>query len=47
VAITLLKRNGPGDREEARGLLLAALEDARRLKIPEAGQIEQILEKIE
>ena len=39
----LLKQEEQGDREEAHRLLQLALADARRLKLPEAQQIEQIL----
>ena len=40
----LLMRDAPGDRDKAGGLLCLALADARRLRIPEAGQIEEILQ---
>jgi esterase/lipase superfamily enzyme/tetratricopeptide (TPR) repeat protein len=43
LAITLLQRAKDGDRHEARNLLNLALNDARRLNRPEAGQIEQII----
>ena len=43
LAITLLIRNNTADREEARGLLCLALADARRMRLPEAAQIEDIL----
>jgi tetratricopeptide (TPR) repeat protein len=46
LAVFLLQRNAAGDREEAVGLLRLVLEDARRLRIPEAGQIEQILARV-
>ncbi len=42
LAITLLTRNNTADREEARGLLCLALADARRMRLPEAAQIEAI-----
>jgi hypothetical protein len=45
LAITLLTRNTPGDREEARGLLCLALADARQMQLPEAAQIEAILKQ--
>jgi hypothetical protein len=45
LASTLLRRGREQDREEARGLLLMALDEARRLKLPEALQIEQLLEQ--
>jgi predicted negative regulator of RcsB-dependent stress response len=35
IGITLQKRNAPGDRAEARRLLALALDDARRLKLPQ------------
>jgi hypothetical protein len=43
VALTLLARKRMEDRKPANELLCAALADARRLRIPEAGQIERIL----
>ncbi len=45
LALNLLKRAAPGDRDKARGLLCLALSDARRLRIPEAGQIEDIIQQ--
>jgi tetratricopeptide (TPR) repeat protein len=39
LALTLLTRDAPGDREEARELLRLAFETARRLSIPETDQI--------
>jgi hypothetical protein len=45
LAITLLQRAKDGDWDEARNLLKLALDDARRLGLPEAGQIEQIIEQ--
>jgi hypothetical protein len=45
LAITLLTRNTPGDREEARGLLCLALADARQMQLAEAAQIEAILKQ--
>jgi tetratricopeptide (TPR) repeat protein len=45
LAMTLLTRGAESDREEARRLLHLALDAARRLKLPEAAQIEQILEQ--
>ena len=46
-AQTLHKRNAPGDREEGKRLLLLAFDDARRLRLPEAAQIESILTRFE
>ena len=43
--MTRLRRQAEGDREEARRLLLVALDAARRLKLPEAQQIERIIEQ--
>ena len=43
LALTLLARNQPGDALEARRLLDLALDAARRLRIPEAAQIEEIM----
>lgn len=43
VAQMLLIRNADNDRQEARRLLCLALADARRLRLPEAQQIEAIL----
>ena len=37
--------DAPGDRDRARDLLTLALADARRLGIPEAGQIEDIIQQ--
>ena len=45
LALNLLDRAAPGDRDKARGLLCLALADARRLGIPEAGQIENIIQQ--
>ena len=42
-AITRLLRDRNDDRDEARQLLRLALEEARRLELPEAQQIEQII----
>ena len=44
IAMALLRRRGDGDQDEARDLLNLALDDARRLGLPEAQQIEQIIE---
>ena len=44
LASTLLRRGREQDREEARGLLIMALDEARRLKLPEALRIERLLE---
>ena len=46
LALTLLRRGAPGDHAEAVTLLRMALVDARRLRLPEAGQIQQILAAI-
>jgi hypothetical protein len=45
LAITLLTRGGDSDRDEARRLLRLALDEARRLQLPETQQIEQLLER--
>jgi esterase/lipase superfamily enzyme len=45
LAITLLQRAEDGDRDDARDLLSLALDEARRLSLPEAQQIEQIVEQ--
>jgi hypothetical protein len=47
LASTLLRRGREEDREEARGLLIMALDEARRLKLklPAAEQIEQLVEQ--
>jgi tetratricopeptide (TPR) repeat protein len=45
LASTLLRRGREQDREEARGLLIMALDEARRLKLPEALEIERLLEQ--
>ena len=45
LAINLLDRAAPGDRERAHKLLYLALADAHRLGIPEAGQIEEIIQQ--
>jgi tetratricopeptide (TPR) repeat protein len=44
LAMTLLQRDADGNREEAGRLLSLALADARRLGLPEAGQIEAFME---
>lgn len=41
----LLARSQDGDREAAHSLLLLALAKAREMKLPEAGQIETVLER--
>jgi tetratricopeptide (TPR) repeat protein len=43
LAQLLLTRNNDGDRDEAGTLLCLALAEARRLRIPEAGRIEEFL----
>ena len=45
LAMTLLTRGHADDRDEARRLLHLALNEARRLKLPEAQQIEEIIEQ--
>jgi len=45
LAITFLRRAQEGDRGEALELLNLALAEARRLNLPEALQIEQLIEK--
>ena len=45
LSIMLLARNYDGDRREAEQLLHLALADARLLRIPQAGQIEAILQQ--
>ena len=45
IALALLSRKTADDGAQANELLCLALADARRLRIPEAGQIEQILEQ--
>jgi hypothetical protein len=45
LAIGLLQRGAAGDLGEARRLLGLALGDAHRLRLPEAQQIEQIIEQ--
>ncbi len=47
LAIGLLERGAPGDRDEAKHLLRLALEPARRLGLPEARRIETILESLD
>jgi tetratricopeptide (TPR) repeat protein len=44
VAIMLLQRGHDGDRDEAHRLLQLALDETRRLKLPKALQIENLLE---
>ena len=43
IGITYLKRNLAEDRQKALELLNSALQDARRLNLPEAGQIAEII----
>jgi tetratricopeptide (TPR) repeat protein len=45
LAILHLRRNREGDRQEANRLLRLALAEARRLRLPEEQQIQQILER--
>jgi tetratricopeptide (TPR) repeat protein len=47
LAITLLQRGHDGDRKEACRLLHLALDEAKRLKLPEPQQIEEILAQAE
>ncbi|TKD05053.1 hypothetical protein [Polyangium fumosum] len=42
VAMTLLARNAPGDREEAARLLRLSYADAERLQLPQAEQIRKV-----
>jgi hypothetical protein len=44
LAMTLLRRDADGNREEAGRLLSLALGDAQRLGLPEAAQIEAFME---
>jgi hypothetical protein len=41
----LLERAGQADRKEAQRLLYLARDEARRMKLPEAQQIEEIMEE--
>ncbi len=43
LATTLHKRDKPGDRDEAKRLLCLALAEARRLRLPEATEIEKFM----
>jgi tetratricopeptide (TPR) repeat protein len=43
LAVGLLQRGADGDRDEARRLLVLALDDAQRLRVPETELIEQII----
>ena len=45
MALWLIKRNAPGDREEAAELLRQAHAAAEKMGIPEAGQIREIQER--
>jgi hypothetical protein len=45
IALTLLARGRADDREQANSLLCLALAAARHLRLPEAGQIELILQQ--
>jgi tetratricopeptide (TPR) repeat protein len=45
LALTYLKRRQPGDREAAHSRLLQALAVARAMRLPEAAQIEAILDR--
>ena len=47
IGITYLARGAAGDREKALELLNLALQDAQRLKLPEAGQIAGIIRRAE
>ncbi len=46
IALLLLQRDAPGDRAEAIHLLNLALDAARRMRLPEAAQVEAILAQI-
>ena len=46
LAVTLMKRQAAGDLAEAAGLFDKALVDADRLRIPEAGQIRELLDTL-
>ena len=46
IALSLLRRNAPDDHDETMRLLNLALDDARAMRIPEAGQIEAFLQVI-
>ncbi len=43
IGLTYLRRNLAGDRQKALELLNSALQDARRLNLPEAGEIAEII----
>ncbi len=43
LAVTLARRGRPADGPQIMGLLAAALADARRLRLPEVGQIEDLI----
>jgi hypothetical protein len=45
LALSLLRRGGQGDRNEAGRLMRLALDGAQRLQLPEAQQIRQIIEE--
>ncbi len=45
LGFVLVKRGGAGDRAEAGRVLCQALDAARQLRIPEAGEIEQLIEE--
>ena len=47
LAMGLNMRGGPGDREEARQLLAAALDDAQRMRLPEVEVITKLLAQID
>jgi hypothetical protein len=46
MAITLLRRKGAGDREQAVMLLKKAQAEAAQMGLPEAQQIEQVLNRL-
>lgn len=46
IALNLLQRDAPGDRVRAVRLLNLAMDAARRMRLPEAAQIEAILAQI-
>lgn len=45
IATILLRRNQPGDRERAKALLAQALEGLRRMRVPQAAQVEAFMRK--
>ncbi|MDG4549083.1 MAG: hypothetical protein P9G45_01520, partial [Candidatus Contendobacter sp.] len=47
IGITYLARGAAGDREKALELLTLALQDAQRLRLPEARQIAEIIRQVQ